>query len=186
MLETSRLLDTATRLSHLLLDRSIPHAFYGSVLSATLANSMYTTVGLFSAPLRPLTSSRKYSASSRAGATSRTPSDGPETPSPEKTTGRAPTRPGPTGTLSRSPRSLARHRAPARLHVTYRAFIPPVEVSVRLPRPVLPLTRSQIEILPAGETGPRHLDDTNVMKIQGIPFLNVSEFLRAKLKAWMM
>ncbi|KAL9709828.1 hypothetical protein Ac2012v2_006882 [Leucoagaricus gongylophorus] len=57
-----------------------------------------------------------------------------------------------------------------RLHVTYRAFIPPIE----------------IEILPAGETGPRHLDDTNIMKLQNVPFLNVSEFLRAKLNSWMI
>lgn len=44
----------------------------------------------------------------------------------------------------------------------------------------------EIEILPAGEAGPRHLDTTTVMKIQGIPFLTISEFIRAKLKTWMM
>lgn len=44
----------------------------------------------------------------------------------------------------------------------------------------------QIEILPAGEAGPRHLDTSTVMKIQGIPFLTITEFIRAKLKTWMM
>lgn len=45
---------------------------------------------------------------------------------------------------------------------------------------------SQIEILPAGEEGPRHLDASTVMKIQSIPFLTISEFIRARLKTWMM
>jgi len=44
----------------------------------------------------------------------------------------------------------------------------------------------QIEILPAGETGPRRLDATTVMKVQGVPFLTISEFIRAKLKSWTM
>ena len=43
---------------------------------------------------------------------------------------------------------------------------------------------SKIEILPAGETGPRRLDGPATMKIQGIPFLSISEFVRAKLKTW--
>lgn len=42
----------------------------------------------------------------------------------------------------------------------------------------------QIEILPAGEEGPRHLNESTVGRIRGIPFLTVSEFLRAKVKAW--
>lgn len=47
------------------------------------------------------------------------------------------------------------------------------------------LTRpSQIEILPAGEEGPRRLDSTTITVIAGIPTLTISEFLRAKLKAW--
>jgi hypothetical protein len=57
-----------------------------------------------------------------------------------------------------------------RLHATYRRLIPAIE----------------IEILPAGEEGPRRLDDRTVMKIQGVPFLTVSEFIRAKIKSWMM
>ncbi|KAJ2933216.1 hypothetical protein H1R20_g3929, partial [Candolleomyces eurysporus] len=57
-----------------------------------------------------------------------------------------------------------------RLHVVYRRPIPAVE----------------IEILPAGETGPRVLDSTTVMALQGVPFLTYSEFIRAKLKAWMI
>ncbi|PAV20414.1 hypothetical protein PNOK_0304100 [Pyrrhoderma noxium] len=55
-----------------------------------------------------------------------------------------------------------------RLHVTYTEPIPPVS----------------IEILPAGEEGPRRLDQTTVARIRGLPFLSVSEFLRAKLNAW--
>ncbi|KDQ59993.1 hypothetical protein JAAARDRAFT_592781 [Jaapia argillacea MUCL 33604] len=55
-----------------------------------------------------------------------------------------------------------------RLHATYHGFIPAVE----------------IEILPAGEEGPRHLDSSTTMAIRGIPFLTVSEFIRAKLKTW--
>ncbi|KAJ3760011.1 hypothetical protein EV360DRAFT_93837 [Lentinula raphanica] len=44
----------------------------------------------------------------------------------------------------------------------------------------------KIEILPAGEAGPRRLDASTVVKIQGIPFLAISEFVRAKLKSWMI
>jgi hypothetical protein len=45
---------------------------------------------------------------------------------------------------------------------------------------------TKIEILPAGEEGPRRLDESTVMNIHGIPFLTVSEFIRAKLKCWVM
>ncbi|THH30843.1 hypothetical protein EUX98_g3342 [Antrodiella citrinella] len=55
-----------------------------------------------------------------------------------------------------------------RLHATYHGRIPPID----------------IEILPAGEEGPRRLDGSTVVLIGGIPFLTISEFLRAKLKAW--
>ncbi|KAK0482402.1 hypothetical protein IW261DRAFT_1550313 [Armillaria novae-zelandiae] len=44
----------------------------------------------------------------------------------------------------------------------------------------------KIEILPAGETGPRRLDGSTVMKIHGVPFLTISEFVRAKLKSWII
>ncbi|PFH47719.1 hypothetical protein AMATHDRAFT_77068 [Amanita thiersii Skay4041] len=57
-----------------------------------------------------------------------------------------------------------------RLYVTYHRFIPAIE----------------IEILPSGEAGPRHLDGTTVMRIHGIPFLTISEFIRAKLNIWMI
>ncbi|TFK70820.1 hypothetical protein BDN72DRAFT_838495 [Pluteus cervinus] len=57
-----------------------------------------------------------------------------------------------------------------RLHVSYRRLIPPID----------------IEILPAGEAGPRHLDASTVMQLQGIPFLTISEFLRARLNSWMI
>ncbi|KAI6003006.1 hypothetical protein BKA83DRAFT_673948 [Pisolithus microcarpus] len=55
-----------------------------------------------------------------------------------------------------------------RLHATYRKLIPAVE----------------IEILPAGEHGPRRLDGSTTMSLKGIPFLSLSEFIRDKLKAW--
>ncbi|KAH7908650.1 hypothetical protein BJ138DRAFT_330207 [Hygrophoropsis aurantiaca] len=55
-----------------------------------------------------------------------------------------------------------------RLHATYRTAIPAIE----------------IEILPAGEHGPRRLDSSTIISMQGIPFLTVSEFIRAKLKSW--
>ncbi|EKM76494.1 hypothetical protein AGABI1DRAFT_122646 [Agaricus bisporus var. burnettii JB137-S8] len=138
MAETRRLLDSAVALSALLTVNNIPHAFYGSVLSATLANSMYTNeiyCIVEGGQNKPHPFRRARDAVSGKD-------DWSSTHSPWTN----------------------------RLHVTYRAFIPPIE----------------IEILPAGETGPRHLDDTNVMTIQGIPFLNISEFVRAKLKTWMI
>ncbi|KAI0316088.1 hypothetical protein OF83DRAFT_291044 [Amylostereum chailletii] len=55
-----------------------------------------------------------------------------------------------------------------RLHARYQRSIPAVE----------------IEILPAGEDGPRRLDSLTVTIIRGIPFLTMSEFVRAKLKTW--
>ncbi|KAG7097683.1 hypothetical protein E1B28_005008 [Marasmius oreades] len=57
-----------------------------------------------------------------------------------------------------------------RLYVSYRLLIPSIE----------------IEILPAGEAGPRRLDHTTIMRVQSVPFLTVSEFIRAKLKSWMI
>ena len=76
---------------------------------------------------------------------------------------------------------------PVRLHVTYHRLIPAIEViPVHLKRLSTWSKYTQIEILPAGETGPRHLDTSTVMKIQNVPFLSVSEFVRAKLKTWVM
>jgi len=55
-----------------------------------------------------------------------------------------------------------------RLHAIYHRLIPSIE----------------IEILPAGEEGPRRLDESTTVIIRGIPFLTVSEFIRAKLRTW--
>jgi hypothetical protein len=44
----------------------------------------------------------------------------------------------------------------------------------------------QIEILAAGESGPRRLDALTVAAVSRVPFLTTSEFVRAKLNAWMM
>ncbi|EJD05507.1 uncharacterized protein FOMMEDRAFT_118610 [Fomitiporia mediterranea MF3/22] len=55
-----------------------------------------------------------------------------------------------------------------RLFVTYNEPIPPITV----------------EILPAGEGGPRRLDESTTTRIRGLPFLTVSEFLRAKINVW--
>ncbi|KAF8520935.1 hypothetical protein BU17DRAFT_46142 [Hysterangium stoloniferum] len=55
-----------------------------------------------------------------------------------------------------------------RLYVTYHQPIPAI----------------QFEVLPAGEEGPRRLDALRVILLQSVPFLNITEFLRAKLKAW--
>jgi hypothetical protein len=44
----------------------------------------------------------------------------------------------------------------------------------------------QIEILAAGETGPRRLDALTVAIVSRVPFLTTSEFVRAKMNAWMM
>ncbi|KAK0204203.1 hypothetical protein DFS33DRAFT_1275259 [Desarmillaria ectypa] len=68
-----------------------------------------------------------------------------------------------------------------RLHVTYRRLIPAIEFTL-----VDSAIPHKIEILPAGETGPRRLDGSTVMKIHGVPFLTISEFVRAKLKSWMI
>ncbi|KAF8588205.1 hypothetical protein K439DRAFT_1613776 [Ramaria rubella] len=55
-----------------------------------------------------------------------------------------------------------------RLYITYHE-----------PTPVI-----KFEVLPAGEEGPRHLNASRVMLMHNVPFLNVTEFLRAKMKAW--
>ncbi|EIM81923.1 uncharacterized protein STEHIDRAFT_124784 [Stereum hirsutum FP-91666 SS1] len=55
-----------------------------------------------------------------------------------------------------------------RLHVICHRYIPPIE----------------IEILAAGEHGPRRLDALTIMPLSGVPFLSISEYVRAKLKSW--
>jgi len=57
-----------------------------------------------------------------------------------------------------------------RLHVRYQRSIPPIE----------------IEILAAGESGPRRLDALTVAAVSRVPFLTASEFVRAKLNSWMI
>lgn len=189
MAETRRLLDSAVALSALLTVNNIPHAFYGSVLSATLANSMYTNVSL-SSTTTPISPSTSLSPGNILHSRRRS-----EQTSPLPTGQRRCLRKGRlveyslpvdkqvTSLMFPYPCSMT---TTERLHVTYRAFIPPIEVRTHIPLSTLLIIPIQIEILPAGETGPRHLDDTNVMTIQGIPFLNISEFVRAKLKTWMM
>ncbi|TFK41454.1 hypothetical protein BDQ12DRAFT_645914 [Crucibulum laeve] len=138
MSETRRLVEAATALSQILRDNGIPHAYYGSVLTAVLANSshsdeIFCIVEGGQSQAHPFRRVRDAVTGSEDFTTTLSPWTN-------------------------------------RLHVTYRRLIPAIE----------------IEILPAGETGPRNLDTTNVMKIQGVPFLTVSEFLRAKLKTWMI
>ncbi|KAF8970436.1 hypothetical protein BDZ97DRAFT_94223 [Flammula alnicola] len=138
MHETRRLLEAATALSLLLRNAGIPHAFYGSVLTAVLANS----------PLSDEIFCIVEGGQNQAHPFRRT-------------------RDAVTGnedfTITHSPWTN-------RLHVTYRRLIPAID----------------IEILPAGETGPRHLDTSTVMKVQDVPFLTVSEFIRAKLNTWVI
>ncbi|KIJ29285.1 hypothetical protein M422DRAFT_188713 [Sphaerobolus stellatus SS14] len=47
-----------------------------------------------------------------------------------------------------------------------------------------PIPAIEFEVLPAGEEGPRRLDASRVMQVHNVPFLNVTEFVRAKMKAW--
>jgi len=47
-----------------------------------------------------------------------------------------------------------------------------------------PIPAIEFEVLPAGEEGPRRLDASRVMQLHHVPFLNVTEFVRAKMKAW--
>ncbi|KAA1476105.1 hypothetical protein DENSPDRAFT_493888 [Dentipellis sp. KUC8613] len=136
MPETARYLEAANVLSRLLRAGGVPHAFYGSIFTAVLANSpqadeLYCIVeGGHTHPFRRVRQA--------------------VTGSQEITT-------------TASPWSN-------RLHAKYHRCIPPIE----------------IEILPAGEEGPRRLDTSTVMVVGGIPFLTVSEFVRAKLKAWII
>lgn len=74
-----------------------------------------------------------------------------------------------------------------RLHATYHRLIPPIVVSAYYwsrVQAVYKFSHFEIEILPAGEAGPRRLDGSTVIMIGGVPFLTVSEFIRAKIKTW--
>ncbi|KAJ7636877.1 hypothetical protein FB45DRAFT_450975 [Roridomyces roridus] len=138
MSDTARLLDASAALSQLLRASAIPHAFYGSVLTAMLSNSPHCDE-IFciveGGQNQPHAFRRVRDALAGNG----------------------------DFTLTHSPWTN-------RLHVTFRRFIPSIE----------------IEILPAGESGPRQLNSTTVMKMQGLPFLTISEFIRNKLKTWMI
>ena len=46
------------------------------------------------------------------------------------------------------------------------------------------LTLRQIEVKISGEEGPRRLNEHTTMALQSLPWLSVTEFLRAKLKDW--
>ncbi|KAF8316617.1 hypothetical protein DL93DRAFT_746426 [Clavulina sp. PMI_390] len=47
-----------------------------------------------------------------------------------------------------------------------------------------PIPAIEIEILIAGERGPRRLDGSTITHIRQVPFLNATEFLRAKIRVW--
>lgn len=138
MAETKRLLEAASTLSDLLRSRGIPHAFHGSVLTATLANVSHSDEILCivengHSQHHPFRRVRDAISSNE------------------------------DFKVTHSPWT-------DRLHVVYRRFIPAIE----------------IEILPSGEAGPRRLDANTVMRVQGVPFLTISEFVRAKLNSWMI
>ncbi|KAL6301438.1 hypothetical protein BKA93DRAFT_818981 [Sparassis latifolia] len=134
MHETRRLLEAAAALSQLLRARGVPHAFYGSVMTAVLSNAPLADE-IFCIVEGGSTHPFRRVRQACAG-------------SPDITT-----------TVS---------SWSSRLHATYHRLIP----------------RIDIEILPAGEEGPLHLDSTTTVTIASIPFLTISEFIRAKLKAW--
>lgn len=138
MFETQRLLQAAAALSELLATKGTPHAFYGSIFPAVLAESLHSDEILCiveggHTQTHPFRRVRDAIAGNEDFA------------------------------IAASPWTN-------RLHVSYRRLIPSID----------------IEILPAGEEGPRHLDASTVMKIQSIPFLTISEFIRARLKTWMI
>ncbi|KDR68360.1 hypothetical protein GALMADRAFT_231325 [Galerina marginata CBS 339.88] len=136
MHETRRLLEAATALSLVLQNASIPHAFYGSVLTAVLANT-------------PL--SDEIFCIVEGGQNQAHP--------------------------------FRRTRDAVSGNEDFSIINSPWTNRICLIK-TCPLF--QIEILPAGETGPRHLDTSTVMKMQNVPFLTVSEFIRAKLKSWVI
>jgi len=47
-----------------------------------------------------------------------------------------------------------------------------------------PIPAVDIEVVLAGERGPRRLDETTVTLIRHCPFLTATEFLRAKIRVW--
>ena len=193
MHETRRLVEAAAALSLLLRNHGIPHAFYGTIFSAILANNPLSDASIFSISQNLIFNfdfaiPQEIFCIVEGGQNQAHPF--------------RKTRDAVAGnedfTTTHSPWTnrwviipiicLSSSLTLVRLHVTYRRLIPAIEV---IPVPFnthlsVHLTSLQIEILPAGETGPRHLDTSTVMKIQNVPFLTVSEFVRAKLKTWVM
>ncbi|KAH9974655.1 hypothetical protein BGW80DRAFT_1301910 [Lactifluus volemus] len=164
MPETRRLLEAANALSVTLRTQGVPHAFYGSVFVALLTNSpqadeIFCIVE--GGSVHPFRRVRQALAG--------------------------------TADLSVTPSPWS-----DRLHVKYHRCIPAIEVStpfyvrrnlaVALMETCYPIRTFvvQIEILAAGESGPRRLDALTVAAVSRVPFLTTSEFVRAKLNAWMM
>ncbi|TBU38147.1 hypothetical protein BD309DRAFT_874994 [Dichomitus squalens] len=134
MHEVSRLLQAAAALSQLLRDAGVPHAFYGSVLTAVLSKAPLAdeiSCIVEGGAVHPFRRVRQACAGNE------------------------------DFLIVASPWSN-------RLHVKYQRLIPPID----------------IEILPAGEEGPRRLDGATVMIVGRVPFLTITEFIRAKIKAW--
>ncbi|CAK5272144.1 unnamed protein product [Mycena citricolor] len=158
MSDTRRLIEAAAALSQLLRAQDIPHAFHGTVLIAALTNSpVCDEIYCIVEGGQNQPHAFRRVRSALAGYGD--------------------------FAVSLSPWTN-------RLHVSYRRFIPSIDVrlssSCRLPSSTDGGAHDQIEILPAGETGPRTLDATTTMKLQGLPFLTLSEFIRCKLKAWLI
>lgn len=154
MSETRRLLEAAAALSTILRDAGIPHAFYGSVLTAVLANAPLSDASIIPACCNLIFNlTQEIFCLVEGGQTQA-----------------HPFRRVRDAIAGNEIFSATHSPWTNRLHVTYRRPIPAID----------------IEILPAGETGPRILDSSTVMKTQGIPFVTISEFIRAKLKNWII
>ncbi|KAF9527437.1 hypothetical protein CPB83DRAFT_768486 [Crepidotus variabilis] len=138
MQETQRLVEAAAALGGVLRSSAIPHAFYGSLVTAVLSNNPFSDEILCIVE-GGLNQSHPFRRVREA-------------------------------VSGNDDFSVTHSPWTNRLHVTYRRPIPSID----------------IEILPAGETGPRHLDSSTVMKVQNVPFLTVSEFIRAKLNSWVI
>lgn len=194
MYETRRLVEAASALSALLHARGVPHAFYGDVLISLLANRPLAAVRSFVAGRRTfltLYSPSKFHASCKVGPHTRSGSFA--TPSALRKISQPPHRLGLIGAKQLLPPSgFGPH-----LRCCFKATrkIPPLyspnrSRSGHVYSPArtysYPGFYDEIEILSAGEEGPRRLDANTIMNIRGIPFLSISEYIRAKLKSWAM
>jgi hypothetical protein len=204
MPETRRLLEAATALSHALRAQGVPHAFHGSLFVAVLTNHPQADVRLprRSSPDRTafgnLVTAQEIFCIVEGGTVH------PFRRVRQALTGNADLSITPSPWSNRYtlihfrlwPESIPLNRwhffaQAARkiqpLHPSSRGsflFIysqKPVSVLTCLSSPIM-----QIEILAAGESGPRRLDALTVAIVSRVPFLTTSEFVRAKLNAWMM